>query len=97
MPAAQAGQPSPLYTEPVKVDASGRPIYNGWEMRENTTRPDQQRRNSSMPSVAPGTPSQINPTDGMGGGPGMSPGMPVPMSSMPTQGPMPQINQLDML
>lgn len=87
-----ARAPAPLYTEPVKVDSSGRPLYNGWELKQNSVNP-QYRRDSGMPSTAPGTPIQINPTDGMPD-PGMSPGMPIPMNSSPTQGPMPQINQL---
>jgi hypothetical protein len=90
---AQARYPTPFYNEPVKVDSSGRPQYNGWEIQENNRNP-QNRRDSGQPSMAPGTPIQVNPTDGLPGDGGMNPGMPIPMNSSPTQGPMPEINQL---
>lgn len=89
---ASARTPVPLYNEPVKVDSSGRPLYNGWELKQNSQNP-QYRRDSGSPTTAPGTPIQINPTDGMPD-PGMSQGIPIPMSSTPTEGPMPQINQM---
>lgn len=31
---AQAGNPAPLFDKPVKVDDSGRPLYNSWERYE---------------------------------------------------------------
>lgn len=32
--AAEAGNPAPLFDKPVKVDDSGRPLYNSWERYE---------------------------------------------------------------
>ncbi|MCP5464328.1 MAG: hypothetical protein H7A33_04800 [Deltaproteobacteria bacterium] len=32
--AAWAGNPPPIFTEPVKVDDSGKPLYNSWERQE---------------------------------------------------------------
>ncbi|HLD45028.1 MAG TPA: hypothetical protein VJC18_06295 [bacterium] len=31
---AQAGNPLPLFDQPVKLDDSGRPLYNSWEKQE---------------------------------------------------------------
>lgn len=29
-----AGNPAPIFDKPVKLDSSGRPVYNPWERRE---------------------------------------------------------------
>lgn len=53
---ARAGDPAWMYNRPVKLDNSGRPIYNSWESRE---RQRQTRSSDRSVSVTTGTPSAI--------------------------------------
>lgn len=42
--AAHAGNPAPLFDKPVKVDDSGRPMYNSWERYEDQRQKRYQQR-----------------------------------------------------
>lgn len=89
----QARAPQPLYQQPVKLDPSGRPMYNYWEIQENRRHDNIRQSGGSAPTNS--GPIQINPTDGAIPDPSSGPRAPVPMPSSPTQDvPMPEINYL---
>ncbi|OVE82036.1 hypothetical protein BVY03_01950 [bacterium K02(2017)] len=46
IPASFAGNPKPLFDKPVKVDESGRPIYNSWERYEYERKLRLKRKNN---------------------------------------------------
>lgn len=41
---AWAGNPAPLFNRPVKLDQSGRPLYNSWELQEIQRRERKKRK-----------------------------------------------------
>ena len=45
---AMAGNPAPLFDKPVKLDDSGRPLYNTWERQEYERKLRQRRRQMKL-------------------------------------------------